>query len=107
MDNLAETGIIYSDKNKENNNDDYFLTIEEILCTALHEEGFATEDSKPDYTAQGVDDVAIEETGSSVDHSRLTPDNGLGTSKSECAPSPSIIERKPPFLLFLPLILCR
>jgi hypothetical protein len=107
VDNLAETGIIYSDNNKENDNDNYFLTIEEILCTVLHKEGFATEDLKLDYTAQGVDNVAIEETSSFVDHSRLMPNNGLGISKSEYAPSPSIIEQKPPFLLFLPLILCR
>jgi hypothetical protein len=105
--NLAKTGIIYSNNNKENNNNNYFLTIEEILCTALHKEGFATEDSKLDYTAQGVDDVAIEETSSSVDYSRLTLNNGLGTSKSEYALSSSIIEQKLPFLLFLPLILCR
>ena len=49
MENLAETGIIYSDNNKENN--DYFLIVEKILYTALHKEGFATENLELDKTA--------------------------------------------------------
>jgi hypothetical protein len=51
VENLVETGIIYSDNNKENNSNDYFPTVEEILYSALHKEGFATEDSKLDHTA--------------------------------------------------------
>lgn len=42
-------GIIYSNNNKENN--DYFPTVKEILYTALHKEGFATENLKLDKTA--------------------------------------------------------
>jgi hypothetical protein len=51
MENLAETGIIYRNNNKDNNNNYYFPTVEEILYTALHKEGFATEDLKLDHTA--------------------------------------------------------
>ncbi len=50
MDNLAETGIIY-DNNKENNDNDYFSIVEEILYIVLYKEGFATEDSKLDHIA--------------------------------------------------------
>jgi len=84
-----------------------FPTVEEILCTALHKEGFATEDSKSDHTAQGIDEGALVEKGSSVDHSRSTPDDGLGTSKSERAYYPLIIRWKLSILFFLLLTLCR
>lgn len=49
---LAEIGTIYSDNDKENNNNnnDYLPTVEEILYTTLHKEGFAIEDSSPDHT---------------------------------------------------------
>jgi hypothetical protein len=77
------------------------------LCTALHKEGFATEDSKSDHTAQGIDEGALVERRSSVDQSRSTPDDGLCTSESERAHYPSIIRWKPSILFFLPLTLCR
>lgn len=51
MENLVEIDIIHSDNNKENNDNDYFPTVEEILYTALYKESFATEDSKLDHTA--------------------------------------------------------
>lgn len=107
MEIQAETGNIYSDTDKENNNNDndYFPTVEEILYAVLDKEGFAIEDSSPDHTARGIDKVAPEETGASADHSRSESDNGSGTSKH--AHYPSIIELKPPFLLFLPLTLYR
>jgi hypothetical protein len=97
---LAETGNIYSDTDKENNNDDddYFPTVEEILYAVLYKEGFAMEDSSPDHTARGIDEVAPEETGASADHSRSKSDDGSGTSRSKRAYP--IIELKPPFLLF-------
>lgn len=99
---LAETGTIYSDNYKENNDDDddYLPTVEEILYTALHKEGFAMEGSSPDHTARGIDEVAPEETSSSVDHSRSTPDDGLGTSQSELSQYPPSQNRKPPFSIF-------
>jgi hypothetical protein len=102
VENLAETGIIYSDNNKENN--DYFPTVEEILYTALHKEGFATENSEPNKTAQEIDEGSSRERNSSIDYRMSMPDDGLGTSESERAHYPSIT---PPFLLFLPLTLCR
>jgi hypothetical protein len=105
----AETGNIHSDTDKENNSDDddYFPTVEEILYAALRKDGFATEDSSPDHTVRGIDEVAPEGTGVSAAHSRSKSDDGSGASRSEHAHYPSIIELKLPFLLFLPLTLFR
>jgi hypothetical protein len=104
----VETGNVHSKTDKANNGDNgnYFPTVEEILYATLRKDGLATEDSSPDYTAQGIDEVALEETGVSADHSRSKSDDGSGASRSEHA-HPSIIELKLPFLLFLPLTLCR
>jgi hypothetical protein len=89
VENLVETDIIYSENNKEYNNN-YFPTVKEILYTALHKEGFAAENSKPDKTAQEIDERSSRERSSSIDHSMSTPDDGLGTSKSERAHYPLI-----------------
>lgn len=105
MEILAELGNIHRDTDKENNDDydDYFPIVEEILYTALHKENFAMKDPSLDHTARGIDEVAPEVTGASADHGKSKPDDGLGTSRSKCAYCPSIIELRPPFLLFLPL----
>lgn len=65
MEILAETGTFYggSDDNNE------LPTIEEILYTTLQRKGFTTEDSNPENTVRGVEEVALEDRDGFIDHS--------------------------------------
>jgi hypothetical protein len=63
--NLAETGTFYS-----GSDDDDLPTIEEILYTVLQKKGFTTEDRTLDKTVLGVEVVATEDGGGSIDQSR-------------------------------------
>jgi hypothetical protein len=82
------TGTVYgrSDKaNDDENDDDRDLpTIEELLLTKLQEQGFTTEDRGPDKTG-GVEGVASEERGGSVDQSRSAQSDDSGGSPGKRA----------------------
>jgi len=80
------TGTVYgrSDKANDDENDDDFPTIEELLLTKLQEQGFTTEDRDPDK-AGGVKEVASEERDSSVDQSRSAQSDNSGRSPGKRA----------------------
>ena len=66
METLAETGPFYG-----GSDDDDLPTIEEIVYTTLQKNAFTTEDSSLENTARGVEQVALEERGRSIDHRRM------------------------------------
>jgi hypothetical protein len=83
---LGETGTVFGGNGKEKDDDDYNLpTIEELLYTTLQKKGFAMEDPSPDSTVQGVEEVALDERGGSINHSRSTPGDSSGNSQGERA----------------------
>ncbi|KAL5312933.1 hypothetical protein ACEPPN_019359 [Leptodophora sp. 'Broadleaf-Isolate-01'] len=83
---IRGTGTIYgrSDKANDDENDDDrdFPIIEELLLTKLQEQGFTTEDRGPDRTG-GVEGVASEERGGSVDQSRSAQSDDSGGSPDD------------------------
>jgi hypothetical protein len=79
---LAETSTFYS--SSDNNNND-FLTIEEILYTILQRKGFTTKDRGLNNTVLRVKKVALEKRGDFINYSKLVSDNNLGRSLSKYA----------------------
>jgi hypothetical protein len=83
---LAETGTFYDHGGSSSDDDDDDLpTIEEILYTTLQKKDFTTEDSSPENTVRGVEEVALEERGGSIDHSRSASGGDSGGSPGERA----------------------
>lgn len=82
---IRGTGTIHggSDKENDDENDDDdrdLPTIEELLFTRLQKQGFTTEDRGPDKTGLGVEEVASEERGGSIDYTGLTQSDNSGRS---------------------------
>lgn len=70
---LAGTGTFYGGSGGSSDDDD-LPTIEEILYPVL-QKGFTTKDSSLENTVRGIEKVALEERGGSVDHSRSASGN--------------------------------
>jgi len=82
----AEIDAVCDGNGNNNNDDDYdFPTIEDILGTALQEQGFPTEDDGTNNTNRGFEKVALGERGPSIDHSGSAPSDSLGKSQGERA----------------------
>jgi hypothetical protein len=80
---LVETSTFYGGSDDED-----LLTIEDILYTALQKKGFTTADPEPDNTVLGVEEVASEERGGFIDHSRSASGDNSGGSPGERAHHP-------------------
>merc|ERR1711964_645025 len=83
---IQGTGTVYGGSDKANNdetdNDRDLPTIEELLFTKLQAQGFTTGDQDPDKTG-GVEDVAADERGGSVDQSRSAQSDNSGGSPDD------------------------
>jgi len=83
------TGTVYggSDKanNEENDDDQDLPTIEELLFTKLQAQGFTMGYQGQDKTG-GVEEVAADERGGSVDQSRSAQSDNSGGSPGELRP---------------------
>ncbi|KAH7330014.1 hypothetical protein BKA65DRAFT_48136 [Rhexocercosporidium sp. MPI-PUGE-AT-0058] len=83
---IRGTGTVYGGSDKANNDetdDDRDLpTIEELLFTKLQAQGFTTGGRGPDKTG-GVEEVAADERGGSVDQSRPAQSDNSGGSPDD------------------------
>ncbi|KAI9866044.1 MAG: hypothetical protein M1813_002011 [Trichoglossum hirsutum] len=82
---IRKTSTVYSSNDKEKKNkgdddDDDLLTIEDLLYTTLKKEGFAIEDSSPDYRVRGFEEVAVGERDGFTDYNRSALGRDSGSS---------------------------
>ncbi|MCJ1357476.1 MAG: hypothetical protein MMC33_007472 [Icmadophila ericetorum] len=84
---IRGTGTVYggSDKENDDENDDGrdLPTIEELLFTKLQEQGFAVADPNPGHKERGVEEVATDERGGSVDQGRSAQSDNSGGSPDD------------------------